>query len=275
MIEFSFAKVCVYLQVLMHHLATLDNDIANGFSSNLLPMSQREPIANNVEGLITTLRGFGIPRALAEGSVLVQKLRDNTMPWNVFALREQLEALNRAILQETQQHKWLRLDHKYVDYITSHQPWGSAVHATFESASFDIICARYAIAVDLPTASVFHSMRVAEDGLKWIARQLNVELTDKGQPIPIDEAVWNKIIEGIDGKIRIARQSVGTEKRAQLEMYANAAQQCGYMKDIWRNNISHRHRTYSALEAEGAMQRVRDFMLSLVAITSYEVEIDQ
>ncbi|MGZ8731680.1 MAG: hypothetical protein ACXW5U_22955 [Thermoanaerobaculia bacterium] len=255
--------------MLARNIARLDALIPIGLANKAISREDLEAYADNIDSYIAAFANLGVPRSLADAAVLAKKLRDVSLPWNNFALREALEALNRSILQEAVRHKWLRIDSTYADHISNPKPWGEEVYAAFESAREDIVRARYAIAVDLPTASVFHAMRVAEVGLKWLARRLKVKLRENKKPFPVDEAVWNKIIDGVNGRIKVIRQKrAGPKKRELLERYANAAQQCDYMKDLWRNNVSHAHRSYSRLEAEAAEQRVRDFMQSLVMISS-------
>lgn len=49
-------------------------------------------------------------------------------------------------------------------------------------------------ALGLNTATVFHSMRVAEKGLRRLARRLRVTITHKGKSSPIDFADWDAVI---------------------------------------------------------------------------------
>jgi hypothetical protein len=116
-----------------------------------------------------------------------------------------------------------------------------------------------------PTACVFHCMRVAEYGLRKLAGRLRVKLTDKGAPIPIEYGTWDKVIQQIRAKIADARKNpIGPKKEQALQFYSAAADQCEYMKDIWRNEISHtRRRSYTKDEVLGVINRVRDFVTLL------------
>ena len=117
-------------------------------------------------------------------------------------------------------------------------------------------------ALDKNTASVFHSMRVAEHCVRALAKRLRVTLTHKGQSQPIDFADWGKVITGCNNAIARAREmSPGQKQQGRLELYSDAAQHCLFMKDIWRNNISHTRKPYNEGEAIGVLIRVRDFAL--------------
>lgn len=122
------------------------------------------------------------------------------------------------------------------------------------------------MAASLYTASVFHSMRVAEYGLRLLARRVSVRLTDKHmRRLPIEYADWNKVIDGIRTRIRKLRERPkGPTQERRLQFCSDAADHCEYMKDIWRNEASHSRRLYSQTEAVGALNRVRDFINLLV-----------
>lgn len=121
--------------------------------------------------------------------------------------------------------------------------------------------AYYCYALERNTASVFHAMRVSEYGLRHVARKVRVTLTDKGKPHPIEYATWDKVIAGIKKKIEEARQlSQGPKKIARLQFWSSAAENCTYIRDIWRNEVSHTRRTYNDHEALGILERVKSFM---------------
>jgi hypothetical protein len=116
-------------------------------------------------------------------------------------------------------------------------------------------------ALEQNTACVFHMMRVAEIGLRTIAQKVRVKLTDKGKPLPLEFATWNKVIDGIKSRIATARSKPKSERQnKQLQFYADTADQCTFIRDIWRNEVSHTRKGYKDVEAMGVIIRVRDFM---------------
>jgi hypothetical protein len=124
----------------------------------------------------------------------------------------------------------------------------------------------YCYALERNTAAVFHAMRIAEFGLRYIAKKVGVKLIDKGKLQPIEYATWDKVIQGINTKITAARTMPhGPRKNQNLQFYSSAAENCTYIKDIWRNEISHtRKGDYNDGEALGILNRVKDFMELLV-----------
>ena len=126
----------------------------------------------------------------------------------------------------------------------------------------DIQEAVYCYALDRNTACVFHLMRVAEMGLRKISGKLKVKLLHSGKNIyPIEFADWGTVIEECKKKIENARKALPPGKRQKvMELYADISDHCLFMKEIWRNNISHARNTYTEQEALAVMGRVRDFM---------------
>ena len=52
----------------------------------------------------------------------------------------------------------------------------------------------------------------------------------------------------------------GPKRQEKLELLSDAADHCVFMKDIWRNSVSHTRNPYKKSEAIAALDRVRDFM---------------
>lgn len=144
--------------------------------------------------------------------------------------------------------------------------WAEATSETFPLAVVDMLDMNLCYAFGRYTATVFHAMRAAEHGLRFIARKVNVSLKDKRKPCPIEYGTWDKVINGINRKIDSLRQKPkGSKKEAELKFFAEAASHCSYMKDIWRNEVSHVRRRYNEQEALAAMRRITEFLLRLAA----------
>jgi hypothetical protein len=125
--------------------------------------------------------------------------------------------------------------------------------------------ALYCYCLGRETASVFHAIRVAEFGLRNIARKVGVRLTDKHKPQPIEYATWDKVITAIKNKHTAAHaMPKNAARNKKLQFFADAAENCIYIKDLWRNDISHTGKNYQEAEALGILNRVRDFMHLLV-----------
>ena len=179
-----------------------------------------------------------------------------------------LDSLIGALQTEMRKQKFIRVEERLCSFADQEKLFGDAVFDRFKHARPDIREAGNCIAVGLPTAAVFHLMRVAEYGLRSLARRLKVTLTTHhGQNHPVDYADWEKVIVGIKNTLTAARGlAPGPRRQAKLERYSDAADHCTFMKDIWRNNISHARKPYKDSEAISVLERVRDFMQFLTTI---------
>jgi hypothetical protein len=129
----------------------------------------------------------------------------------------------------------------------------------FPSAKTDCKEAVYCYALERNIASIFHSMRVAEIGLRALARRMRVKLP-KGKKL--EWAEWQMILREMSKKTEHIGQSVkaGPYKDEILEFYNGAISQFTGFKDEFRNQVMHVRKTYDEFDAEKSLNRVRDFM---------------
>jgi hypothetical protein len=186
---------------------------------------------------------------------------------DVTTIRAHFITLVDDVIDDAGRHAflWVHPDRvRFVDADTLFDTKDAKVSVAFKEAKADIVSAGGCIAAELPTAAVFHLMRVAEYGLRAVGKKLRVRLKHRGARMPIEYGDWNDVIAAIRGQIAKARTlSRGPKKDAALTFYSDVADQCEYMKDIWRNTISHTRRPYLMNEALAVMSRVEAFMVRL------------
>lgn len=131
------------------------------------------------------------------------------------------------------------------------------VFVKFPSVETDARSAVDCYAMGHPTASIFHSMRVAEIGLRVLAKERRVTIHKK----PLDWAEWQKVITGIRTKVeRLSGKPRGPKRAAALEFYNGALGEFEAFKDVYRNNVMHVREIYDAPRALSALNHVREFM---------------
>ncbi|MGD0778883.1 MAG: hypothetical protein ABSC05_39405, partial [Candidatus Solibacter sp.] len=144
-----------------------------------------------------------------------------------------------------------------------------------KQAIFEMSEACRCYAVSRWTACVFHCMRVTEFGLRKLFRLAGAKLPIKGSGGPhsrrsryhIEFATWDVVITQIRKKISDCRtRNPGDRREQRLQFFSALVDHCEYMKDMWRNEVSHTRRVYNKEEALAAISRVHDFM-ELVAST--------
>jgi hypothetical protein len=135
--------------------------------------------------------------------------------------------------------------------------WGAIIaQDKFPSSRADAFAATDCYALGLPTACVFHAMRVLEHGLRALAK-------DVGETFDVQQ--WHNIIEQIESRAAQEAKTLprGMPKTERLQFLSEAAKEFRYFKDGWRNYVSHDRVTYDDLEAQGALDHVRAFMAAL------------
>lgn len=135
----------------------------------------------------------------------------------------------------------------------------------FPSSQKDSKFAVECYALEQDTACVFHLMRVAEYGLRALARERKVKLPKNR---PLEWAEWNEIIVAIGKKVdAIANQKRGPKRDAALEFYRGALGQFQAFKDAYRNHVMHARGIYDEHQAASVLSHVRDFMSRLAVKT--------
>jgi len=119
---------------------------------------------------------------------------------------QEYERLSDTVRVELKERKFAFIPPPYDKYFEKEQLFGETVFEVFEAARDDVKDAGNALAASLPTASVYHLMRVAEHGLRRLAKKLHVALTHSGKPMPIEFGDWDKVITGIRNEIVNARK---------------------------------------------------------------------
>jgi hypothetical protein len=161
--------------------------------------------------------------------------------------RVHLKDLESAIRDEADDHWVITIPPDRGKLLIQETPgfWNGATDK-YPSASHDFASTLMCYACDQNTASVFHSMRVLECGLKVLSESLN---------LPFGTDVWHVAIDQIESEIRELERHwpKGPTKSEFLRFYSEAAKEFRYFKDGWRNYVSHRLSTYDAPQALSTM----------------------
>jgi hypothetical protein len=176
----------------------------------------------------------------------------------------ELTVLRQCIEADLEKRKFAFIEPRPAQlFAAMGETWGDVL-STIPDSKRDVEDAHIALMVELHTATVFHLMRVTEYGLRVLAKKIRVlsALRHKGSIVPIEYADWQKVITALKNKLEaIGKVRLGPKRQAQLEKYSDAADHCVFLKDIWRNTISHARKPYNGTEALAVLERVRDFML--------------
>jgi hypothetical protein len=183
------------------------------------------------------------------------------------SIRTQVRHVIDAVAEETNKKRFLYIRSEYGHFLSGNI-FDAKTRVMFSNAVGDMEEAGNCLAVECSTAAVFHLMRVAEHGVRKLARsrKIGVKFVHSRKKQPLDHACWGDVVGAIKGKISQIKKNdaiTGNKEQQQIMFYSNAADHCTYMKDIFRNQVNHLGKPYSQAEAVAIFGRVRDFMTFL------------
>jgi hypothetical protein len=175
----------------------------------------------------------------------------------------QIQMIREALQDDLSERTVFLPSREQARFFENPKIFGEKVHVAFPSARSDIREAGKCYATDNFTACVFHLMRVAERGMRVLAKDLKVKKVGKH---PLEYSEWGAICKALAAKVSQLQQAPrGPKKAAALKRYADAASQADYINEIWRKDVAHSRGAYNQPEALNVMTRVREFMLSLAS----------
>jgi hypothetical protein len=210
-------------------------------------------------------RSIGLPLSADTVKGALRKLESPSKRLlNYQWLRDKVSDLKDLIGREMSGHGFFYISPekgKYWPIADSGHAFGQNVGDAFSSSFMDAGQAGVCLAVGLPTASVFHSMRVLEIGLRAFGVVFNVSL---------DHRNWEPVIREIESKIREMHTDPTWKAlpdcKTKQENYSQAASHFAVLKDAWRNYTMHTRGKHGDDEAELIFLNVRGFMQRLAAL---------
>lgn len=173
-------------------------------------------------------------------------------------LRAKVIALRNAIDTELKQYFYYQYPKQKAQvFVSWKEDWSATIRA-FPSVENEIYRATDCYALGHDIASVFHSMRVLECGLRAVAADVGLKF---------DLQQWHNIIEQIEAGITTERKTLpkGEARNERLQFLSEAAKEFFYFKDGWRNYVSHNRADYDEHQALSVLSHVRSFMNHLAS----------
>jgi hypothetical protein len=227
-------------------------------------------LAVSLDGLAIMCGNFDPdPSLIAEIKTLQKELEDGSGERRGLAINARLTSILEGIQNNLESRTFMFMPQDQAHCFENMHLMGEIFFAVFPpnslpAATIEMVEAGSCYAAGRWIASVFHCMRVVEYGLRKLAKSVGAKISDKGKSCPVEYGTWDKVITAIRNKINATRTlSNGPRKERKLQFYSRAVDHCEYMKDIWRNEISHTRRIYTQPEALGVMNRVKDFVTML------------
>jgi hypothetical protein len=204
-------------------------------------------------GLVAdALRNAGLSNA-AQAAIDVQPDLNTEVRFTNQNAVDRVAEIIRAIQREMKGNIFLYVDSVKAEFYRDANLFGAKVEDRFPRASGDISEAGKCLALDRPTACVFHLMRVMEVGLQEFSSALGVFFPqDNNWQAILDHT--NKAIKAMD------------HKQSKTRQYAEAAAHLYNVKVAWRNSVMHPKETYTWDEAKQIFGNVQTFVSDLSAL---------
>ncbi len=178
-------------------------------------------------------------------------------------LNTRARALRDSVESELRSYLYYQYPKAKGDKLRTWREDWKASFAAFPSITNEAFCAIDCYALGHDTASVFHSMRVAEHGLRALAKERRIKLPKNKQ---IEWATWQDLIKALDTEIAdIGTKKAGKAKDAALEFYSGGRADLNGFKDEYRNLVMHVRASYDEYQAIRALTKVHAFMERLAA----------
>jgi hypothetical protein len=172
-------------------------------------------------------------------------------------LSSRADHLRHRVLDELQNEYYFQVDRREVQFYGQKQLFGPQAAGKFKDAAYDIENAGNCLALQQPTACVFHLMRAMEVALRTLGRRLRVTIGPKD--------TLGKILNDIAPKINAMPDKTETQKRKK-ERWAEARANLFHVKQAWRDNSMHGKQVYTRQHAYDIFVAVRTFMTHLASL---------
>jgi len=202
---------------------------------------------------------IGLDHARAQINVIGIKLN---YPMDISSLLTNLENAETTLLRETWERKFLYINEDCSLFVDNPNLLGAEVVEAFPSAKDDIREAGNCLAAECTTSAVFHLMRVAEYGLRALAKDRRIKVP-RGA---LELATWEDIIQRLEtAEQKIQGYPKTLAREAQFEFYHGAMMEFKRFKNKFRNRLMHARDSYDRHQARSALDHVGDFMKILAS----------
>jgi hypothetical protein len=169
------------------------------------------------------------------------------------SFREHVRNLFKTIDMDLSNRVFLSVEPLQVRFYREEYPFGEIVAERFRGAVRDSREAAKCLALDRPTACVFHLMRVMEIGLRAVAKALGIEHATS----------WERYLDKIDTEMKRRPADQTPDWKASEPFFKDVSAHLNSIKLAWRNPTVHVERDYSSGEAEDIFNAIGVLMRHL------------
>lgn len=174
---------------------------------------------------------------------------------------EKLGELSDRIKDELSSIEFVHIDAVMREFFDPSSPlFGTDVASKFPVISYDIAEAGKCLALERSTASVFHSIRCLEAGIRAIARCLGIS-----DPTRAADRTWGNILRAVKIEIDKRWPPALVRTGGDDELFDNAYAALAGMQNPYRNSTMHLDQTYTLEDARYIFEVVKGFMRKIAS----------
>lgn len=207
-------------------------------------------VQNRLDEFSGKLKEIGLP-ASREAAIRLKSSITSLAPTH--SISELCARLAQSIEDESKSRVFIVLDPSLQERYTRPRHEWEVVIDTYPRIIREVEEASKCLALERPTATVFHCMRIMEHGLKLIARELGVPYAPS----------WESYIKQINERISAGYKDKLPEWREREPFFRDLVGDMIAVKTAWRNPTMHIVRDYMPKEASNVYASVRTFMRRL------------
>jgi hypothetical protein len=223
-----------------------------------LESKTRADVTQHMQEMQVVMADMPMPVTL----VACKRLNDKAANDDSFTYEDLSTALSDIVSRlrdEMSSVEMIGIEAEKVKYYSPSEPlFGAAVAAKFPSLAYEISEAAKWLALDRNTASVFHSVRCLEGGIRAMARCLGI-----GDPTRGSERSWIKVLKAIKEKMDERWPPSMVRGSGDDQLFDNAYAALAGMQNPWRNSTMHLDQVYTSEEARHVFDIVGGFMRKL------------
>jgi hypothetical protein len=271
MINFGLGSFLQGLSFLDYELGLSKAAAANS-PDQPVDIAQHSRIKNNIEFVMRESAARLLLEETSHTCVLIEDLfrKYEYQKYTYKTLADILERLQKDIQRGASQQYFFHYPRNLAPLVRAGLSrvggqWKTIVDA-FPSAKREIETGVDCFAMEDYSGSVFHMMRIAELGLRAIAKERGVKSLagKRGQPKPIEWGTWEEVFNAITGQLTVIRRAnPGPKRDDALGFYDTAMSDLQTMRGLYRDPTMHFRETYDKGEAASAMFRVQSLMQTL------------
>lgn len=264
---FQVGTMCGLLDSLHAREASLAFFKMRGQGADALADEDRQQITDIVDRLKRLFDDVDIPACSDAAANCLTYLASRGL--DVSGARQTLHRFKSDVIHATSIREFVSIADDRIGCIDKDMPFGKAVFDAFESARDDIASAYNCLAVECPTAAVFHFMRAAEIGLRALAFDREVKVFHNKRAmleLPLELASWDQVIRELEeAELEIEGYPKTLTRQAQFDFYHGANMQFRAFKNVFRNSIMHTRESFDRDEATSLSHKVGEFMQILAS----------